>query len=198
MHAQTIERVCVFCGSRPGENPLFTTTARALGELLASRGIGVVYGGANIGVMGALAEGALAAGGEAIGVIPESLLRRELAHQALTELRVVGSMHERKAAMAELSDAFITMPGGIGTLEELFEVWTWAHLGIHAKPLGILNVDGFFDPLRQFIDALVADGFLVPESRELLITSQDAAELIGRLIEAAASAPPAPPGPMEP
>jgi len=188
----------VFCGSRPGENPVYAIAARALGERLASCRIGVVYGGAGIGVMGALADGALAAGGEVIGVIPESLLERELGHEGLTELRVVGSMHERKATMADLADAFIVMPGGIGTLEELFEIWTWAHLKIHNKPIGILNVGGFFDPLHDFVRAIVDAGFLAPESSALLLEEDDPAELLARLIGAAESAPPAPPSPIEP
>ena len=134
---------------------MYTAAAQVLGDLLASRGIGVVYGGAGIGVMGALADGALSAGGEVIGVIPESLLEREVGHRGLSELRVVGSMHERKATMAELADAFIAMPGGIGTFEELFEVWTWAHLKIHHKPIGILNIGGFFDPFHDFLQTVL-------------------------------------------
>ena len=198
MRAEPIERICVFCGSRPGEKPLYTTAAHALGEALATRGISVVYGGAGIGVMGALADGALGAGGEVIGVIPESLLVRELAHSEINELRVVESMHERKALMAELSDAFIVMPGGIGTLEELFEVWTWAHLRIHAKPIGLLNVGGFFDAFHDFIETIVAEGFLAPESRALLLEKNEPGKLLARIVEAAANAPPAPPSPIEP
>ena len=134
--------------------------------------------------MGALANAALAAGGEVIGVIPRSLFERETAHTGLTELRVVDTMHERKAMMADLSDAFVTLPGGIGTLEELFEVWTWAHLDIHRKPIGILNVAGFYDPLRQFMDAIVDAGFLVNKSRALVLEGDAPEELLARLVEA--------------
>ena len=177
-------RICVFCGSRPGSAPTYIEAARDLGEALAARGLGVVYGGASIGVMGALADAALAGGGEVIGVIPKSLLDREVAHSEVSELRVVGSMHERKAVMADLSDGFITLPGGIGTLEELFEVWTWSHLDIHNKPIGLLNVEGFFDPLLAFVDRLVADEFVAAKSRELVMHGDSIDALIGRLLEA--------------
>lgn len=177
---------------------MFEEAARRLGEVLAARGIGVVYGGASIGVMGALADAALACGGEVIGVIPASLLEREVAHAGVSELIVVGTMHERKAKMAELSDAFVTLPGGIGTLEELFEVWTWAHLRIHHKPLGLLNVAGFFDPLHELMEAIVEAGFLAPESRLLLLEENDAEELLVRIVDAAAAAPPEAPSAIEP
>lgn len=198
MEPESGERICVFCGSRPGARPVYCEVARQLGAALADAGITVVYGGAGIGVMGALADGALASGGDVIGVIPESLLDRELAHDGLTELRVVTSMHERKAMMADLSGAFIALPGGIGTLEELFEVWTWAHLGIHNKPIGLLNLDGFFDPLRELAGSLVGEGFLAPESRLLVIEENEPAELLARIVTAMASTPPAPPSPIEP
>ena len=177
---------------------MYTAAAQVLGDLLASRGIGVVYGGAGIGVMGALADGALSAGGEVIGVIPESLLEREVGHRGLSELRVVGSMHERKATMAELADAFIAMPGGIGTFEELFEVWTWAHLKIHHKPIGILNIGGFFDPFHDFLQTVFAEGFLAAESNALLLEEADPAELLARIMAAAANTPPAAPSAIEP
>ncbi|MGI9657811.1 MAG: TIGR00730 family Rossman fold protein [Gaiellaceae bacterium] len=198
MERGRVERVCVFCGSRPGDDPLYTATANALGGMLASRDIGVVYGGAGIGVMGALADGALSQGGEVIGVIPQSLLEREVGHTGLSELRVVGTMHERKATMAELADAFVVLPGGIGTLEELFEIWTWAHLRIHNKPIGVLNVRGFFDPLHEFVRSLVGAGFLAPESSSLLLEEHDPSELLARIVAAAASAPPAPASSIEP
>lgn len=177
---------------------MYEEAARAFGEILASRRIGVVYGGASIGVMGTLADAALAGGGEVIGVIPESLLEREVAHETVSELLVVSTMHERKAKMAELSDAFVTLPGGIGTLEELFEVWTWAHLRIHHKPLGLLNVGGFFDPLHELVEAIVAAGFLAPASRTLLLEEDDPEELLARIVEAAAAAPPGPPSAIAP
>ena len=189
------KHVCVFCGSRSGQGPTYVDAARKLGEALAVRDIGVVYGGASVGAMGALADGALAAGGEVIGVIPESLLEREVAHHGVTDLRVVRSMHERKAAMADLSEAFVALPGGIGTLEELFEIWTWSHLRIHAKPIGLLNVNGFFDSLLTFADQLVAEEFLVSNSRALLIHADAIDELLARVMEAASQA--APGGPSE-
>ena len=171
---------------------MYVDAARDLGKKLAIQGVGVVYGGASVGLMGALADGALAHSGEVIGVIPESLFERELAHPDVSELRIVASMHERKAEMAQLSDAIIALPGGIGTLEELFEVWTWAHLGIQHKPIGLLNVAGFFDGLLSFADQLVKDGFLSPESRALLVDAPQIDELLSQ-IEAAAPAGPAQP-----
>src|ERR1700742_3401194 len=152
------DRVCVFAGSGDGRRPEYRDAASALGRELAVRGIGLVYGGSGRGLMGAAAEAALAAGGEAIGVIPEALLGLETSHRGLTELHIVGSMHERKAKMADLSRAFIALPGGIGTLEELLEVTTWSKLGIHAKPCGVLNVSGYFDPLGAMLDVTVSEG----------------------------------------
>ncbi len=161
-------RVCVFCGSNAGRRPEYRDAAVTLGRLLAREGIGVVYGGASVGLMGALADAALAAGGEVIGVLPRALMDREVGHSGLSDLRVVGSMHARKALMAELSDAFIALPGGAGTLEEIFEVWTWAQLGDHQKPCGLLNVAGFYDGLAGFLDHAAAEGFMRAEHREML------------------------------
>lgn len=176
-----IKRICVFCGSRPGNRPEYLEAARELGRLLAERQIGLVYGGASVGMMGALANAVLRGGGEAIGVIPESLVRRELAHDDLTELRVVNSMHERKALMAELADAFVAVPGGIGTLEELIEIYTWSQLGIHAKACGVLNVRGYYDHLAALLDHAVAEGFLRPQHRAVLSVASEPAELLDRL-----------------
>ncbi len=161
-----IGRICVFCGSRPGGRDEYVDQARRLGELLTSRDIGLVYGGASVGLMGAVADAVLNAGGEVIGVIPEALAVKELAHQQVGDLRVVGSMHERKALMAELSDAFIALPGGFGTFEELFEMVTWAQLGMHRKPFGILNVAGFFDGLLALVDHAIEEGF-IPTRRQV-------------------------------
>ena len=162
-------RYCVFCGSRPGVRPAYTAAAEELGRLLAHRGIGLVYCGSSVGLMGAIANAALAAGGEVIGVIPRDLVRREVAHTALGDLRVVDTMHQRKALMAELSDGFIALPGGVGTLDETFEIWTWAQLGHHTKPCALLNVEGYYDKLNGFLDSIVAEGFLRPEHRAGLI-----------------------------
>ncbi len=162
-------RYCVFCGSRSGVRTTYTAAAEELGRLLAHNGIGLVYGGASVGLMGAVANAALAAGGEVIGVIPRDLVRREVAHTALGDLRVVETMHQRKALMAELSDGFIAMPGGVGTLDETFEIWTWAQLGHHSKPCALLNVEGYYDKLNGFLDSIVAEGFLRPEHRAGLI-----------------------------
>ena len=171
-------RIAVFCGSSAGIRPQYRTTAQALGETLARAGIGVVYGGASVGLMGAVADGALAAGGEVIGVLPRSLSARELAHPRLTQLHVVGSMHERKAMMAELADAFVALPGGIGTFEELFEIWTWAQLGYHRKPVALLDVDGYYDGLLAFLDGAVREGFVKPAHRAALIVERDVAALL--------------------
>lgn len=162
-------RIAVFCGSSSGRRPEFLQAATALGRLLAERGIGIVYGGASVGLMGAVASAAREAGGEVIGVLPQSLMDRELAHTGLSELHIVGSMHERKAKMADLADAFLALPGGIGTLEELFEVWTWGVLGYHRKPCGLLNVGGFYDGLVSFLDHVVEDEFLRPVYRNMLL-----------------------------
>lgn len=177
----TFRRVCVFCGSSPGADPAYREAAETMGRLLASRGIGLVYGGGNVGLMGVLADAVLAGGGEAIGVIPRHLEAREVAHRGLTELRVVESMHERKAMMADLSDAFVAMPGGLGTLEEFFEVATWRQLGIHAKPLGLLNVRGYYDLVERFLEHAVNERFLRPEHRALLSVSTEPAALLEAL-----------------
>lgn len=161
----------MFCGSNPGVDDRFLDAARRLGGALAQRGIRLVYGGASVGLMGAVADAVLAAGGQVVGVIPESLVRKEVAHPGVTELRVVASMHERKAMMAELSDAFLALPGGIGTLEELFEVWTWAQLGHHTKACGVLNVANFYDALFLFLDHMTASGFLKDSHRHMLRVS---------------------------
>ncbi|WP_086818878.1 TIGR00730 family Rossman fold protein [Allokutzneria sp. NRRL B-24872] len=173
-------RVCVFCGSRPGRANEYVETARTFGRLLAERGIGLVYGGASVGTMGEVADAALAAGGEVHGVIPQQLMAREIGHNGLTELHVVDSMHERKAKMAELSDAFVALPGGIGTMEELFEVWTWSMIGIHAKPLALLDVKGFYQPLVSFADHMVAEEFLREDAREMLVVEDDPVRLLDR------------------
>lgn len=171
-------RICVFCGSNPGRHSVYREAAVSLGRLLARRGIGIVYGGASVGLMGAVADAALAEGGEVIGVIPRGLLAREVGHRGLSDLRVVGSMHARKALMAELSDAFIALPGGAGTLEEIAEVWTWAQLGDHEKPCGLLNVAGFHDALIAFLDHARDQGFMRAEHRGMLLAADTAEELL--------------------
>lgn len=176
-----MQRICVFCGSSAGTNPAYAEAARVMGRELVSRGMGLVYGGGHVGLMGVVADAVLEAGGEAIGVIPHALAAREIAHQRLTTLHVVASMHERKAMMAELSDAFIAMPGGFGTYEELFEAITWTQLGLHKKPCGLLNVAGFYDPVIRFIDHAVAEQFIRPQHRAALLVEQDPARLIDAL-----------------
>src|SRR3954447_23914296 len=175
-----MERLCVFCGSSPGHDPAYAAAAAQAGRVLAQRGIGLVYGGGRVGLMGTLADAALSAGGEVIGVIPQALLERELGHRGLTELRVVDSMHARKALMSELAKGFIALPGGIGTLEELFEVWSWAQLGLHRKPCGLLNVNGFFAPLVDFVDRQVEAGFVHPTYRAILSVASTPQELLAR------------------
>jgi uncharacterized protein (TIGR00730 family) len=174
-------RLCVFCGSSFGTRPVYRAGAEAFGALLARRQIELVYGGARAGLMGALADAVLAGGGRVTGVIPEALVERELAHPGLTDLRVVGSMHERKALMASLSEGFVALPGGIGTLEELFEVWTWSQLGLHAKPCALLDVDGFYGGLAAFMDHVVEEGFLRSKQRQALIVEADGAALLERM-----------------
>jgi uncharacterized protein (TIGR00730 family) len=173
-----IRRLCVFCGSSAGRERGYRRLAESLARALAERGIGIVYGGARVGLMGALADAALAAGGEVIGVIPQALIDREIGHRGLTELRIVDSMHERKALMAELADGFVALPGGVGTLEELFEVWTWAQLGLHAKPCGLLDTDGFYGPLVAFLDHQVDAGFVREAHRAMLLTVHSPEELL--------------------
>lgn len=179
--SRPLQRVCVFCGSSAGDAPVYLEAARAMGRLLAERGIGVVYGGGGIGLMGAVADAAMQAGGEVIGVIPRHLWDWEVGHPDLTETRIVDNMHERKATMAELSDAFIALPGGIGTMEEFFEVWTWAQLKLHDKPCGLLNVAGYFDHLLGFLDTMVAHRFLHERHRHMIEVQGDAALLVERL-----------------
>jgi len=174
-------RLCVFCGSNFGVRAAYRAGTEAFGHLLAERQIELVYGGAHAGLMGALADAVLAGGGRVIGVIPEALVGRELAHQGLTDLRIVHSMHERKAMMASLADGFIALPGGIGTLEELFEVWTWSQLGLHQKPCALLDLEGFYGGLSTFMDHVLAEGFLKPAQRRALIVEADAASLLDRI-----------------
>ncbi|NHO41289.1 TIGR00730 family Rossman fold protein [Acetobacter fabarum] len=178
-----MRRICVFCGSSVGRGPAYLHAAEQLGLLMARRGIGLVYGGASVGLMGAVANAVLAGGGQVTGVIPQALVAREVAHNGLEDLRIVGSMHERKALMADMSDAFIALPGGIGTLEELFEVWTWTQLGNHAKPCGVLNVNGFYSTLGTFLDHVVAEGFLKPAHRAILQVGQTPEDLLDRLAQ---------------
>jgi len=173
-----MQRLCVFCGSSHGNKPVYTEAARLTGIALARRSIALVYGGGQIGLMGVVADAALAAGGEVIGVIPDALATKELAHAGLTELRVVKSMHERKALMAELSDGFIALPGGFGTLDEFCEILTWAQLGLHAHPCGVLNVENYFDPLLAQLDLAVREGFLKSEHRALVLKAEQPDELI--------------------
>jgi uncharacterized protein (TIGR00730 family) len=173
-----VESVCVFCGSSQGAREAYAAAARAIGRELVSRGIRLVYGGARIGLMGVLADTVLGLGGEVIGVIPRGLLERELAHDGLTELRITASMHERKALMGELSDGFVALPGGYGTLEEFAEVLTWAQLGIHDKPCGLLDVDGFFGSLFAFFDHLAGEGFVGAGQRGLVLTGTEPGELL--------------------
>lgn len=173
--------LCVFCGSRPGQRPAFAAAARGVGTSIAHLGWQLVYGGGRAGLMGELADAALAGGARVVGVIPQSLMQRELGHAGLSELHVVQTMHERKRLMAEASDAFLALPGGIGTMEELFEVWTWRQLGYHDKPLGLLNTDGYYDKLLDFVADAVAGGFLSTEHSALLQVDSKAEALLQRL-----------------
>lgn len=177
----SLRSICVFCGSSTGARPEYAAAAAAFGRLLGQRGIRVVYGAGNVGMMGVLADAVLSAGGEVIGVIPQMLVDRELAHRGITDLRIVRSMHERKAVMAELSDGFVALPGGLGTYEELCEVLTWSQLGIHHKPCGCLNVLGYFDPLARMLDHAVNEGFLRLEQRRLFVSTDDAEGLLESL-----------------
>ena len=176
-----MNRVCVFCGSSSGARPAYGSAARGLVAALADRGLGLVYGGAHVGLMGELANAARACGVHVTGVMPSSLVEREIAHGALDDLRIVGSMHERKELMAALSDGFVALPGGMGTLEELFEVLTWAQLGLHRKPCGLLDVEAFFAPLEAFLDHTVTEGFLALEHRRLLLVDTDPGGLLDRM-----------------
>ena len=177
----SLKSVCVFCGASPGARPIYHEAAAQLGRHIAERGLTLVYGGGAVGLMGVVADAALAAGGEVIGIIPQSLERAEIGHKGLTRLEVVDGMHARKARMAELADAFIALLGGLGTLEELFEVWTWGQLGYHAKPLGLLEVDGFYARLTDFLDHLVAERFVREQHRAILQVSASPAELLARM-----------------
>lgn len=176
-----MKRLCVFLGSSPGFDPQYRAAAAALGGAMAARGIDLVYGGGSVGLMGVLADAVLAGGGAVTGVIPRALAEREVEHRGLSELILTVSMHERKAIMADACEGFVAIPGGIGTFEELFEAWTWAQLGDHAKPVALLNVGGFFDPLLAFLDGVVAAGFLKPVHRDLLIVADDIDTLFDRL-----------------
>lgn len=176
-----MKSVCVFCGSNPGNDPVYAEAARAMGREVARRGMVLVYGGGAVGLMGIVADAALDAGGEVHGVIPRALREKEIGHYTLTRLEIVETMHERKARMAELSEGFIAMPGGIGTFEEIFEIWTWGQLGIHSKPLGFLNVAGFYDPLASFLDATVDAGFLKPMHRAIAMTDTQPETLLDRM-----------------
>jgi len=176
-----MRRVCVYAGSNPGRDPAYAEAARALAAELAGRGIGLVFGGGKVGLMGVIADAVLDAGGEAIGVMPQALIDREIGHPRLTQLKIVGSMHERKAQMAELADAFVALPGGIGTLEELIEVYTWSQLGIHDKACGVLNVRGYYDGLATFLDHAVGEGFLRAQHRAVLTVAEDPADLLDAL-----------------
>jgi uncharacterized protein (TIGR00730 family) len=170
----------VYCASSPGHDPAIQATALALGRLLVAEGLGLVYGGASVGLMGALADATLEAGGEVVGVMPQQLVDREIAHRGLTELHVVQTMHQRKALMAELSDAFVALPGGIGTLEELIEIFTWEQLGIHSKPLGVINTAGYYDGLAGFLDHAVEQGFQQAAQRAKLVLAADAEDLLAK------------------
>lgn len=180
----TLRRVCVFCGSKVGARPAYAEAARAMGATLAGAGVGLVYGGGRVGLMGVVADAALAAGGEVIGVIPGHMARAEVAHSGVSDLRVVGSMHERKALMYELADGFVALPGGIGTLEELFEITTWNQLGLSAKRTGLLDVEGFFTGLVDFLDHVTAEGFVQEIHRRALLREEDPTALLHALAAA--------------
>jgi uncharacterized protein (TIGR00730 family) len=176
-----VKRIAIFCGARAGRNDVYLPLAASVGAELARRGIGVVFGGGKVGMMGALADAVLAEGGEVIGVIPDSLATVEIAHRGVTELHVVRTMHERKALMTELSDGFIALPGGFGTMDEFFEIVTWRQLGIHDKPIGLLNYEGYYDRLIALFDAMLADGMVLARTRELLATAPTIAELLASM-----------------
>ncbi|HLM69142.1 MAG TPA: TIGR00730 family Rossman fold protein [Longimicrobium sp.] len=176
-----MKRICVFCGSSPGSRPEYAEAARQMGRTLAEGGLGLVYGGGRVGLMGVVADAVMQAGGEVIGVIPDALMRREVGHGGVTDLRVVGSMHERKAMMADLSDAFVAMPGGYGTFEEFCEVITWSQLGIHPKPCGLLNVAGFYAPLLAMFDHALAEGFVRAQHRGLVLEDTTPAGLLEKM-----------------
>jgi uncharacterized protein (TIGR00730 family) len=176
-----MKRVCVFCGSNRGRRSIFQKSARQMGKALAARRMGLVYGGGHVGLMGVIADAALAAGAEVIGVIPRAMVDKELAMEGLTEMHIVDTMHQRKALMAELSDGFAALPGATGTADELFEILTWAQLGLHSKPIGLLNVGGYFDPLLTWLNQAVKEGFLKPVHRRLLLEGKEVAKLLDLL-----------------
>jgi len=176
-----IKSLCVYCGSSPGAKPDYVALSERLAKTMAEQNLGLVYGGAHVGIMGALANRLMDMGGKVVGVIPEALVEMEVAHQGLTELHIVADMHERKATMARLSDGFISLPGGLGTLEEMFEMLTWSQLGLHGKPCGLLNVAGFYDDLLRFLDNACSEKFMLPHHRALLIDSTDPEDLISRM-----------------
>jgi uncharacterized protein (TIGR00730 family) len=176
-----VRRLCVFCGSSPGARPAYGEAAEELGRLLVEEGIGLVYGGGKVGLMGRLADAVLAEGGEATGVLPEALVAKEIGHPSLSDLRVVGSMHERKALMADLSDGFVALPGGLGTVEELFEVYTWSQLGLHRKPCALLDVEGYYEGIASFLSHAVEERFLRQDHRAMLIVERDPRALLDRL-----------------
>jgi uncharacterized protein (TIGR00730 family) len=176
-----VRRLCVFCGSSPGARPAYGEAAEELGRLLVEEGIGLVYGGGKVGLMGRLADAVLAEGGEATGVLPEALVAKEIGHPSLSDLRVVGSMHERKALMADLSDGFVALPGGLGTVEELFEVYTWSQLGLHRKPCALLDVEGYYEGIASFLSHAVEERFLRRDHRAMLIVERDPRALLDRL-----------------
>ena len=180
-HSSSPSAVAVFCGSNTGRNDAYRDAAGRLGRTLAERGIELVYGGGKVGLMGVLADAALAAGGRVTGVMPQHLVDREVAHRGLSELRVVADMHERKATMAAASDAFIALPGGPGTMEEFFEAWVWRLLGLHGKPIGLLNTAGYYDRLDAFFSQIVAEGFMAEDARRALVVEADVDRLLGRL-----------------
>ncbi len=183
-----MQRIAVFCGASAGGDPAFAEAARHTGQLLARRGLGLVYGGGRVGLMGVIADAVLAAGGQAIGVMPRNLFPKEVGHPGLTEMRAVGSMHERKALMADLADGFIALPGGYGTLDEFCEILTWAQLGLHRKPCGLLNVAGYYTAFLAFLDHACGQGFIQPQFRDLVLADDEAGRLLDRL---AAYQPPA-------
>ncbi|MDP1636222.1 MAG: TIGR00730 family Rossman fold protein [Gallionellaceae bacterium] len=175
-----MKSICVYCGSNPGRQDAYSNAAHDLAKSLVDRNLRLVYGGASVGIMGMVADAVLQLGGQAVGVIPEALARKEVAHTNLAELHVTQSMHERKTLMAELSDGFIALPGGIGTLEEIFEIWTWAQLGFHRKPCGLLNIEGYFDSLTTFLDHAVAEQFVKKPHRSMLIVEHEPEALLDR------------------
>jgi len=181
IYAQQVQRACIFCGSSPGARPAYTEAAEDLGMLLVQNGITLVFGGATVGLMGRIADTVVSEGGEAIGVIPQALVDREIAHLGLTDLHVVDTMHERKQRMADLSDAFVALPGGLGTLDELFEIYTWGQLGMHRKPIGLMNVEGYFDGLVGFLEHAVAERFVREDHRDMLIIEEEPTPMLERL-----------------